>query len=59
MLPVEEILKLWDYAAGILLVEEAGGKVSKFNGDSLGLDVTSDVLASNDKIHKDLIELLK
>lgn len=55
----EKILKLWDYAAGILLVEEAGGKVSKFNGDSLGLDVTSDVLASNDKIHKDLIELLK
>lgn len=55
----EKNLKLWDYAAGILLVEEAGGKVSKFNGETLELYVTSDVLVSNDKIHKELIELLK
>lgn len=45
-------LKPWDTAAGVLLVEEAGGKISDFNGDpyQLGGPVT---LATNGLIHEE------
>lgn len=51
-------LKPWDTAAGWLLVEEAGGRVSRFNPDqeyALGAD---SILASNGVIHEDLATLL-
>ncbi len=35
--------KIWDVAAGVLLVEEAGGRVTNLQGDSLlPFDLTSD-----------------
>ena len=45
-------LKPWDTAAGVLLIEEAGGKVSDFTGDpyELGGPV---VLATNGLIHEE------
>ncbi len=54
----EKSLKLWDYSAGLLIVEEAGGKVTDYKGNEIGLKVTSEVLASNGKIHDEIIELL-
>ncbi len=46
---------LWDYAAGILLVEEAGGKVSDWRGN--GLDFQSGyVFASNGFFHPHILE---
>jgi myo-inositol-1(or 4)-monophosphatase len=48
----------WDLAAGSLIVREAGGKVTDFSGKSLGLD-GQHVLASNGKIHQEMIEVLK
>ena len=39
-------LKPWDMAAGVLLVQEAGGKATKQNGDPLDLEIP-DLLASN------------
>jgi len=48
----------WDLAAGSLLVREAGGKVTNFSGETLGLDGRH-VLASNGKIHPEMIDLLK
>jgi myo-inositol-1(or 4)-monophosphatase len=49
-------LNPWDTAAGILLVEEAGGRVSDFSGGTFKLD-SREVLASNGLIHKELLGL--
>lgn len=43
-------LNMWDVAAGILLIEEAGGKCSGFHSGQNPLDGTR-ILASNHKIH--------
>ena len=50
-------LKSWDFIGGLLLVEEAGGKVTDFTGKKWNLD-SSYVLASNGKIHDQLLETL-
>ncbi len=50
-------LSPWDFAAGRLFVEEAGGKVTTCHGDPLPLAKTS-VLASNGLVHDDLIEIM-
>lgn len=41
----EMILQPWDYAAGVLLVEEAGGKVTTVEGDEVSLDKGCSILA--------------
>jgi myo-inositol-1(or 4)-monophosphatase len=48
----------WDLAAGSLIVKEAGGKVTDFQGKPLGLH-GSHVLASNGKFHREMIKILK
>lgn len=42
-------LSPWDYAAGQLIVEEAGGNVTTFEGGELPYDRKSSLLASNKK----------
>ena len=37
----------WDYAAASLILEEAGGKISTINGDTLQYNNSTSVLASN------------
>jgi myo-inositol-1(or 4)-monophosphatase len=50
----EENLKPWDTAAGLLLIEEAGGRVTRFEGGEY--DVYSpNVLASNWVLHEALL----
>ncbi len=45
-------LKPWDYAAGQLIVEEAGGRTSRLDGSPLGLfDGKRGVLATNGAVH--------
>ena len=51
-------LNPWDTSAGILLVEEAGGRVTDFAGDHFHLD-SREVLASNGLIHKELVVLFE
>jgi myo-inositol-1(or 4)-monophosphatase len=48
----------WDMAAGSLIVREAGGEATDFLGRRLGLD-GKHVLASNGKIHREMIRVLK
>ena len=50
-------LSPWDIAAGILLVREAGGFVSTFDGGD-GVLESGDVLAANDRLHGELKSLL-
>ena len=49
-------LNPWDTAAGILLIEEAGGRVTNFSGGPFRLD-SREILASNGLIHSELIGL--
>ena len=51
-------LNAWDLAAGVLLVEEAGGQVSGFFGQPFRL-ADRDVVASNGLIHADLVREFK
>ena len=53
----EENLKPWDTAAGVLLVLEAGGQVSTFNGNPYDL-FSPNILASNGLLHQDLVEFI-
>jgi len=46
----------WDTAAGFLLVEEAGGKMTVFSGKPFRLD-SREILASNGLIHAELVGL--
>jgi myo-inositol-1(or 4)-monophosphatase len=51
-------LNPWDTAAGILLVTEAGGRVTSFAGDAYRLD-SREILATNGLIHGELVELFR
>lgn len=48
----------WDVAAGGLLVEEAGGRVTAIDGGPLRLDTPS-IVASNGRIHDAMLGLLR
>ena len=51
-------LNYWDVAAGIILVKEAGGFVTDFNGENEYIQ-NKTILATNAKINKEMIEVLK
>lgn len=42
-------LQPWDFAAGMLIVEEAGGKVTQMNGEKMTFDKSTSIFASNNK----------
>lgn len=48
----------WDFAAGALIVEEAGGKVTELNGNEWTIN-SDNIVSSNNKFHEKIIELLK
>jgi myo-inositol-1(or 4)-monophosphatase len=47
----------WDYAAGWLLIEEAGGTMTRFDGSPFQMGDRS-VLASNGRIHQTMVDVL-
>ncbi|RHJ53129.1 inositol monophosphatase family protein [Bacteroides sp. AM10-21B] len=54
----EIYLNPWDYAAGMLLVQEAGGKVTGWDGNALDPAQGCQVIGTNGKIHEELLKLL-
>ncbi len=54
----EYLLNPWDIAAGYLLVQEAGGKVSNFSNE-IGHFSHKETLATNGKIHESLLALIQ
>lgn len=54
----EVYLNPWDYAAGMLIVQEAGGKVTDWNGNALDPAKGSQVAGTNGKVHEELLKLL-
>ena len=53
----EHRLQAWDSAAGFLIVEEAGGKVTDFNGTYYSPYQPS-ILATNGKIHAEMLKAI-
>lgn len=51
-------LSPWDFAAGRLFVEEAGGRVTTCRGEALPIARTS-VLASNGHLHEAVLEIVR
>lgn len=49
-------LNSWDTSAGVLLVEEAGGKVTHMDGSKFDVAASREVLASNGLIHDELMQ---
>ena len=54
----ESNLKIWDIAAGVLIVEEAGGLVTDLSGGE-GYLTSGDVLAAPRSVHKDMLAVCK
>ena len=52
----EPKLSIWDYAAGRLLVAEAGGKATDFAGEELSCKMKSSVVCANPAIHELLLK---
>jgi myo-inositol-1(or 4)-monophosphatase len=48
-------LNPWDTAAGVLIIEEAGGKVTRFDGSPFQID-SRETLASNGLVHEALLQ---
>ena len=53
----EHKLQAWDSAAGFLIVEEAGGKVTDFKGDHYS-PYQPHIIATNGKIHDELLNIV-
>jgi myo-inositol-1(or 4)-monophosphatase len=54
----ERSLHAWDIAAGVLIVQEAGGHVSDYRGGKTTLD-SGQLVASNGKIHQAMLAVLR
>ena len=54
----EAYLNPWDYAAGMLLVQEAGGMVTDFAGNPLNPGKRSSIVGTNGAVHRELLQLL-
>ncbi|MDC7234638.1 MAG: inositol monophosphatase family protein [Spirochaetales bacterium] len=53
----EKHIEIYDVAAGILMVEEAGGQVSDYRGGREGLP--TEVLATNGRIHRQSLDVIR
>jgi len=63
--PGNYVERIWDHAAGTIVVEEAGGVVTDQNGERLdfshgrGLDNNKGIVVANGKIHGQVLEVVK
>ncbi len=55
----ESHLSPWDLAAGVLLVQEAGGRCSDYSGRTAQLHSGREVLVSNGLIHDEMLRVLR
>ena len=51
-------IKPWDTTAGVLIVQEAGGKVTKMDGSKYSIHHPQ-ILATNGKIHSEMLKITK
>ncbi|MBI4407542.1 MAG: inositol monophosphatase [Candidatus Kerfeldbacteria bacterium] len=51
-------IRIWDVAAGMLMIREAGGNVTDFVGDPSAI-AKNGLVATNGKIHKQILKVIK
>ncbi len=51
-------LSSWDVAAGYLIVQEAGGRITNFEGDAYSV-FDKETLATNGQIHEEMLRLIR
>ncbi|MBL8208910.1 MAG: inositol monophosphatase, partial [Blastocatellia bacterium] len=54
----EKGLNAWDVAAGWVIIEEAGGRVTKLDGSTFD-NHSSSLLCTNGKVHDEMLAVLK
>jgi len=55
----ERVLKPWDIAAGSLILSEAGGVITNYEGEKIQFEVQTSAIASNGIIHEFLKDTIK
>ena len=55
----EKALSPWDTAAGVLLMQEAGARVTNFHGDEFDCLRDEDLIAAVPAVHEDLLRILQ
>lgn len=56
---VMAMLSPWDYAGGVIFLEQAGGIVSRIDGTKVDLKESGSLIASHPSIHKELVNMFK
>lgn len=56
---IEALIKPWDVSAGALILMQAGGKVSDFDGNDNKWQSGDELVATNGLVHKQMIEIIK
>lgn len=56
---LERNLKPWDYSAGSIILTEAGGRISDWEGGALPYLQNADILACAPQLQKELLELIR
>ena len=51
-------VKIWDIAAGILVVREAGGTVTSIDGGPLNIQEAKFIAAATENLHEQMIDVL-
>lgn len=51
---LERNLKPWDFGAAIIIIEEAGGTITDYNGQPIDISKPCDILAGNKVVHEKL-----
>ncbi len=54
----EQHLKHWDVAAGVLIVQEAGGTVTSMDGSAVDMTAPN-LVASNGRIHDEMLSIIR
>lgn len=55
----EMYIKPWDIAAGVLILEEAGGIATTMNKEELQFEKKTNIIATNKGIYEELLKILK
>lgn len=55
---LEKGLKPWDYAAAIILIQEAGGTITDYQGNPIDVSKPCDILAGNGVVEKKLLKTI-
>ena len=54
----ERNLKIWDYAASWVLIEEAGGSLLDYEGNPLTLNSQNDIIAGNGIVNRIIVDMI-